>query len=92
MMLPPLFMRLTLRFENWGLPSLWLPIVLLWPILFVLLFFVFVIGLVAILILETRSIGRFTEFSLGVYRVLCESRGTSVDVVDGPTKVLVSIV
>lgn len=92
MRLPPLFVRLKIGFEGWRLPGLWVPVVLLWPLLFALLFLAFVIGLAAMLVFEPRGLGRFVRLSLGAYALLCESRGMRVDVADRSSVVLVTIV
>jgi hypothetical protein len=79
---------LRLRIPRW--PTLWLPLFLLWPLVLVM----FVVLWALVFVLEQRSSQqRSSVFAClgGVWRLLCATRGTSVDV-DAPSgRVCVSI-
>jgi hypothetical protein len=72
------------------LPTLWLPLFLLWPLILVLLV---VLGAL-VFVLESRAGQRRTSVMAcvsGLWQLLCAMRGTSVDVLAAETRVLVSI-
>jgi hypothetical protein len=84
-------MKVRISSPGFGMPTLWLPVVLLWPLLFLALFIAFFVGLAAVVCFEPPSTGRFMKLSAGVYRTLCESRGTRIDVCDRHSQVYVTI-
>ncbi len=91
MKLPPWFIVVKVRTPDFGMPSLWLPVFLLWP--FAAMIFGFVYGIGFFFCAFTPFI-TFKELSLavsGLYRVLCETRGTRVDVDNADATVLVTI-
>ena len=83
----PSFLRL--RIPRW--PTLWLPLFLLWPLVFLM----FVMLGVLVLVLEMRPGQRrrgavFASLG-GLWRLLCATRGVTVDVTAANSRVLVSI-
>ena len=91
MNLLPIFLRVKLCHKNWWMPTLWLPLFLLWPFLFVLIFVIFFVGLVAVVILDTRSVRRFFSLFGGIYLTLCALRGTKVDVEHKDNQIFIAI-
>lgn len=76
----PMFVCLKISRKKWGWPSLWIPVILLWPLVFFFLLLAFLLGLLAVAIFDTRSVKSFLRLSAGVYVALCELRGTKIDV------------
>lgn len=75
MMLPPSIVRLRVR--SW--PTLWLPLFLLWPLLFVLLWPLFAIGLIALFWIKPAKFAGIGACLAQLWRVVCALRGTDVD-------------
>jgi len=76
----PLFIRFKFCHRGWNLPALWFPIVLLWPIVLILVLPVIFLGFIAVVLLDSRSVRRFSLLCGGLYAAFCELRGTRVDV------------
>jgi ABC-type spermidine/putrescine transport system permease subunit I len=79
-----------LRLRVPRLPTLWLPLFLLWPLVLLLFVLLFVAGFA----LESRSQRRRSsvfECLAGVWQLLCATRGTTIDVEAATTRVCVSI-
>jgi len=79
---------LRVRVRRW--PALWLPLFLLWPLVLVL----FVVLWALVFALEQRSPQRRSSVFAclaGVWRLLCATRGTSVDVEVASRRLCVSI-
>lgn len=76
----PMLVRFKVCGKNRGWPALWLPVILLWPLVFFLLLLAFIVGLIAVAIFDTRSVKSFFRLSAGFYVALCELRGTKIDV------------
>jgi hypothetical protein len=77
-----------LRIPRW--PTLWLPLFLLWPLVLLL----FVLLSVVVFVLESRSEQRRSsvfQCLVGVWQLLCATRGTTVDVEAATSRVCVSI-
>jgi hypothetical protein len=90
-MIPPAILKLRLTNRDRGWPTLWLPLFLLWPLLLV----VFVLGTTAAVVLLALS-GQGSgpnafRACIGVYRVLCATRGTHLDVVGPNAHVLIAV-
>lgn len=91
MIIPPLLLRVRLVAPNHRWPTLWLPVFLLWPLLFVL---VLLLGLPALLFLciaAPRSVGPVLSVVFAAYATLCATRGTSIDVNGGPSAVFIAV-
>ena len=73
------FLPLAARVKCAGWPAIWLPLVLLWPLIFLALF----MGILLCAFVPT-SRGSAVETARAAYRVLCALRGTSVEFGDGP--------
>jgi hypothetical protein len=91
MKLLPIFVRFQLRHKSWGLPTLWLPVVLLWPFVFTLLLLVFFLGVIVVAISDARSLARFTRLFRGLYGAICELRGTRIAVEDRENRIFIAI-
>jgi hypothetical protein len=90
--LPPWFVRLRIAPSRGFLPTLLLPVFLLWPLLFALLAPLFLFGLLVLLVIDARSLPRWCSLCSGVYRLVCETRGIHVDVRGPHAHVLVSVI
>ena len=90
-MIPPALLRLRLTKRDGGWPTLWLPVFLLWPLLLVL----FVLASTAVIVLLAITGQGSATAALracgAVYRMLCATRGTHVDVVGPNAHVLIAI-
>jgi len=91
MKLLPWVLKLRIVCPGFWMPTLWLPVFLLWPIVFLFAIPAFILGLIAILIFDTRSLLRFCRLCGGLYLTLCEFRGTHVDVEGDGSQVYISI-
>ena len=91
MKLLPLFIRFRMCHKAWVMPTVWLPVVLLWPFVFLLLVPLFLLGLVAIVLLDNRSVSRFFQLCSGTYGAICELRGTRVEVEDRENRIFIAI-
>jgi len=87
----PMFVRLKISRKNGGWPAFWLPVILLWPLVFLVLLLAFVFGLFAVAIFDTRSLKSFFRLSAGLYVALCELRGTKLDIETNEQHILVAV-
>jgi hypothetical protein len=78
-LLPPALLKL--KFQ--GLPGLWLPIFLLWPLGLLLL--------IPLAILIPFSPGKSLGVAASLYALICALRGTQVDFRGARTRVLLSV-
>jgi hypothetical protein len=74
--------------HNW--PTLWLPLFLVWPLLFLLVVPLALVVLVAAIVLDPRQTARAFELVGALFAVVCGLRGVHVDVVGGSAQVLIS--
>ncbi len=91
MKLPPWFVRIRIQPSHFWLPGLWLPVFLLWPLILILVLPVFIIALVGVFFWEAKSVPGVIQTFKGLYRILCETRGTRVDVDAQGAHVLIAI-
>jgi hypothetical protein len=75
MKLPPLLARI-----RYGSVTLWLPLVLLWPLALVLIALMLPVAWVFSLVTPRLSLRELSRFCRGLYVLLCELRGTVVSV------------
>jgi hypothetical protein len=94
MILPPLVIDVRVREENERGFRIWFPVVILWPILFVLVGFVLVVTVlvdIALWFVGARY-HRYTLFVLYAMGLLAETRGTHAHIVSATTLVNVDII
>ena len=87
----PWMMRIRITGRGFWMPTLWLPLFLLWPLVLLLAIPVFLLAIIVVLIFDTRSIGRLMKLFKGLYLTLCELRGMLIDVSDPKGCVSISI-
>ncbi len=87
MILPPLFIGLSWR-RRWP-AGIWIPVILLWPLLLVLM--VPLLLATAIVALALGWLPAFVRCTGAAYRVLCESRGICIDVAEGCSRLSIRI-
>ena len=75
MKLPPLLARV-----RFGSVTLWLPLILLWPLGFMLIPPLLLVGAIGALLIPGLSLRELGRLCGGLYLVLCELRGTLVSV------------
>jgi hypothetical protein len=91
MKLLPMFLCVRVA-QTWPrVPALWLPLCLLWPIGLIVVAPFLVLGLCAALLIDARSVPRLLQLCGGVYSLLCETRGTHVDVCGPASRFTLSI-
>jgi hypothetical protein len=90
MTFPPSLLRLRLRTPEHAWPTLWLPVILLWPLLFLLLVPLALIALLVAIALDPRQTARPFELLGALFAVVCGLRGVRVDVVGRGSQVLIS--
>ncbi len=89
MILPPSILRLRIRSATRGI-GLWLPLILLWPIVAVLAVLVSPVVLLAAILLWPRGLSRpVLMIGPALYRLACGLRGLEVQVDDKDSHVLV---
>lgn len=79
----PTLIRVRFKSPSWGLPTLWIPLFLIWP-------FVFLLSL-PLLIFALIFWAKFSPVLSATYQLMCELRGTHVDVDAKDAKILISI-
>jgi hypothetical protein len=85
-----------MKFPPWlarvGLGSwtFWLPVVILWPLWFLAFALIFAVGGIAALAMPGESVARFGAFVAGLYRLLCELRGTRVSL-EAPHRIVIAV-
>jgi len=89
--IPPLLLRVRLVEPRHRWPTLWLPLLLLWPLLFGLALVLGLPCLVLLCVLAPRSPGAVLSVLGAAYTLVCEMRGTLIDVDGGAAKVFVAI-
>ncbi len=90
MTFPPTLLRLRVRTPEHAWPTLWLPLVVIWPLLLLVLVpLALVVPLIAIL-LDPRQIGRAFKLVGLLFAVLCGLRGVYIDVVGRGSQLLIS--
>jgi len=90
MTFPPLLMRLRVRTPAHAWPTLWLPLFLIWPLVFVLLVPLALLAPLVAIALDPRQIARAFELLGALFAVICGLRGTLVDVADRNSRILIS--
>lgn len=75
MTLPPSVARL-----EYGTRRFWLPLFLLWPILFLLFVLIFFAGAIALAVMPKSTLQGLGRFLSGLYVMICASRGAQLDV------------
>jgi hypothetical protein len=91
MTLPPLLLRVRLVAPHHRWPTLWLPVFLLWPLVFVLVLALALPALLLSCIIAPRSIGAVLAVVFAAYALLCALRGTLIDVSGGPSAVFIAV-
>jgi hypothetical protein len=94
MVLPPLVIDVRVREEHKRGFRIWFPVVILWPILFVLVAFALVVTVlvdIALWFVGARY-HHYTLFVLNAMRLLAETRGTHTHIVSATTLVNVDII
>lgn len=90
-MILPLFLRFQMCHRSRWMPTLWFPIFLLWPFLFLLALPLFILTFVGMIFWDPRSLGRTGLLFAGIYRTLCQLRGTRVEVIDPENRIFISV-
>jgi hypothetical protein len=75
---------------GYGSWTLWLPLVILWPLWLAAFSLILLFGGIAALVIPGESLARFGTFVAGLYRLLCEVRGTRVSVEEAPHRIVVA--
>jgi hypothetical protein len=86
MMFPPSLLRLRVRTPEHAWPTLWLPVFVVWPLLFLLLL---PLALV-VTALDRRQTVRPFALVGALFAVVCGLRGVHVDVVEKRSRLLIS--
>jgi hypothetical protein len=68
------------RLGSW---TLWLPLVLLWPLWLLTFALIFALGGIAAFVMRGESVARFGAFAAALYQLPCELRGTRMSL-EGP--------
>jgi len=89
MTLPPALLRLRVPARAW--PTLWLPLFLLWPLLFLIFALAASCGVLVLCVALQVSLARAAQLVLSVYALLCATRGTHVDVVGARSRLLITV-
>lgn len=93
MMLPPILMKLRIAEESKSKFALWIPLVLFWPFLLLLLVIILPFYIIAFIGLIWTKKGRaILHIPFAFYELLCAVRGLHVDVNDKDDKVKIIIV
>ena len=92
--IPPSLVRLRIKPAHGWFPTLFLPLFLVWLLVLVLLVLASPLLVLAALVLfaiDADAVRRWLAFLGGIYRVICELRGTLVDVRGPHSHVLISV-
>lgn len=94
MILPPLVIDVHVRQEDSRRFRIWLPLFLLWPLLLPLVVFVLAVTILADVVCAIfgARYHYYTAFTLGVFHVFAELRGTRADIVTPDSLVHVVII
>ncbi len=91
MILPPSILRLRIRGEGHRF-GIWLPLILVWPVVLVLALAVAPLVLIAAAVAWPFGWGRpLLLVGPAIFRIFCSLRGLEIDVRDGPQTVYVHI-
>ena len=90
MTFPPSMLRLRLRTPEHAWPTLWLPLFLVWPLLFLLLVLLALIALLVAIVLDPRQVARAFVLMGALFTVVCGLRGVRIDVAGEGGQVLIS--
>src|SRR5262249_15275107 len=90
MTFPPSLLRLRVRTPEHAWPTLWLPLFVVWALLFLLLVPLALVVLLVAIVLDPRQTVRAFELVGALFAVVCGLRGVRVDVGDGRAQVLIS--
>jgi hypothetical protein len=90
MTFPPSLLRLRVRNPEHAWPTLWLPLFLVWPLLFLLLVPLALVVLLVAIVLDPRRTRRAFELAGALFAVVCGLRGLHIDVVGRRGQVLIS--
>lgn len=90
MRFPPLLLRLRVHTTEHAWPTLWLPLFLVWALLFVLFVPLALVVLLLVIVFDPREAPRLFELAGAVLAVICGLRGLHIDVVDRRHQVLIS--
>jgi hypothetical protein len=90
MTFPPSLLRLRVRTPEHAWPIVWLPLFVVWPLLFLLLVPPALIGLVVASVLDWRQTARAFDLISALVAAVCGLRGVNIDVVGGRAQVLIS--
>ena len=91
MSLPPLLMRVRLTAPRHRFPTLWLPLFLVWPLVFALALLLALPCLLFLCVVAPRSIGAAFAVLGAAYALVCSLRGTLIDVAGGPSAVFITV-
>ena len=75
MKLPPALARL-----DHGARRFWLPVFLLWPLMWLLFALTFFAAVIALALMPTGGFQGSGRFLSGLYEVICATRGTQIDI------------
>jgi hypothetical protein len=89
MKVPPSLIRVKIQPPHRRYPTLWLPVFLLWPIGLLLAAILLPLGFVVAVV--TDHVDCFLELCRSSYSLVCEARGTLVDVEGDGAKVFIAI-
>ena len=90
MTFPPSLLRLRVRTSEHAWPILWLPLFVVWPLLFLLLVPPALVGLLVAIVLDWRQTTRAFELVSALCAAVCGLRGVNIDVVGERAQVLIS--
>jgi hypothetical protein len=90
MTFPPTLLRMRVRTPEHAWPTLWLPLFLVWPLLFLLLVPLGLVVLLVAIVLDRRQTARAFELVGALFGVVCGLRGVHIDVVGRHAQVLIS--
>ena len=90
MRFPPSVVRLRVGTPERVWPTLWLPLFLVWAVLFVLLVPLALMALPVAIVLDGRQTSRAFGLAGALLAVVCGLRGLHLDIADGHTQFLIS--
>jgi hypothetical protein len=90
MTFPPLLLRLRVQTPEHAWPTLWLPLFLVWPLLFLLFVLLALVVLMVAIVRDARQTSRAFELAGTPFAVVCGLRGLHVEVVDRRGGALIS--
>lgn len=90
MRFPPPLLRLRVRTPENAWPTLWLPLFLIWALLFLLLVPLALVVLLVAIVLHPRQAARAFDLVGALFAVVCGFRGVHIDVESRSAQVLIS--